>query len=508
MGNNFKEIDQYKTNQDVSLLYNISSILSSTLDLNCIITDIFSVLSDKLGPLKGILLIQSYYDEHEYSKISFAFDPSQSEYSALIKVAKEALLSGKILFIPKLSNGDICFQPSEDEVAAESFICVPIILGKERFGSIIVDCLYKNDQYLKKNIDMFSILALMIGQKLQIVRLIDTEKEALRIENIKLKDELKEKYNIHNMIGKSNQMFQVYETIKQVAKSMATVLVRGESGTGKELVAHAIHYNSNRSTEPFIKINCGAIPEALLESELFGYEKGAFTDASSKKTGKLEAASGGTVFFDEIAELPLLLQVKLLRALQEKEITRLGGLVPISLDIRIIVATNRDLEEMIQLKQFREDLYYRLNVFPMFLPPLRERPADIILLAEHYLERFSKENKKIITSISRKVVAYLCSYGWPGNVRELMNCMERAVILCNGIQIDATHLPPSLQSLGYTAEKNKIEGSLKGQVAAYEEKLIKDTLLAVNGNQTEAARVLHTTPRIIGYKVNLYNITP
>lgn len=506
MGNQFKELDQYNVHKDVSLLYKVSLLLSSNLDLDQVISDIFSIVATTIGTLKAVLLIKSFYNKNDYSKFAFGFEPSSSEYDSFITISKEALASGKILFIPKLSDGDVFYHPCEGNVSEESFICVPIILGKEQFGAIIIDCLYKNDAFLNKNIDIFSILALMIGQKLQIEHLVEIEKEALRNENIKLKNELKEKYNIHNMIGKSNQMFQVYETIKQVAKSTATVLVRGESGTGKELVAHAIHYNSHQQSGSFIKINCGAIPEALLESELFGYEKGAFTDASVKKIGKLEAANGGTVFFDEIAELPLLLQVKLLRALQEKEITRLGGLEPIPLNLRIIAATNRDLEDMVKQKQFREDLYYRLNVFPIFLPPLRERPSDIILLAEHFLEKFSKENKKIITSISRKSIHQLCAYTWPGNVRELMNCMERAVILCNDIQIDTRHLPPRLQDLNPKEENSFGAKSLKEQVSDYEKNIIIDILKTVNGNQTEAARLLGTTPRIIGYKIQLYDI--
>jgi Nif-specific regulatory protein len=505
MGNSFKKLDSFNINEEVSLLFKITTALSSTLDLNETVTEIFSILTEKLGELKAVLLIQASFEKESYSKMPFGFDPSEEEIEFLIRVAAESLQSGKTLFIPRLTEDDIFLGNHEkNEVSEESFICVPIILGDDRFGAIVVDCPYENDRFLKKNIKMFSILAIMIGQELRLARLLNMEKEALRSENVKLKDELKEKYNIHNMIGKSNKMFHVYETIKQVASSTATVLIRGESGTGKELVAHAIHYNSNRSNFPFIKINCGAIPEQLLESELFGHEKGAFTDASIRKIGKLEAANGGTVFFDEIGELPHLLQVKLLRVLQEKEITRVGGLVPIPLNLRILTATNKDLEAMLKENLFREDLYYRLNVFPIYLPGLRERRSDILLLAEHFLERFSKENLKIITSISRESIDRLVSYPWPGNVRELMNCMERAVILCNGIQVDVSHLPPRLQAIEIVESFEDSSDSYKDKILSYEKKIITDALKKSNGNHSEAARLLGTTPRVIGYKVKLF----
>jgi len=506
MGNTYKQLDQFHSNQEVSLFYKISTILTSTLNLNETVSEIFSILSEKLGDFKAVVLVQTTYGDTEYSHMSFGFSPTEEELVALRRLTEEALSIEKTLFIPKLSEDDFYLRDNEqNEISDESFICVPIILGDDKFGAISIDCPYKNDRYLKKNMKVFSVLALMIGQELRISRLLNLEKDALRKENVKLRDELREKYNIHNMIGKSHQMFQVYETIKQVASSNATVLVRGESGTGKELVAHAVHYNSSRSDGPFIKINCGAIPEALMESELFGHEKGAFTDASVQKIGKLEAAKGGTVFFDEVAELPLLLQVKLLRAIQEKEITRIGGLKPIPLNIRIIAATNRNLEDMIEDNTFRKDLYYRLNVFPIFLPALKKRRSDIVLLAEHFLERFSEENNKTITAIARPVVDRLCSYHWPGNVRELMNCIERAVILCNGDVLDVDHLPPSLQDLE-VIPYDEPDASFKEKVENYEKSLLNDALKRAKGNHTKVAKLLKSTPRIVTYKIKTYGL--
>ncbi|MHC4501060.1 MAG: sigma-54 interaction domain-containing protein, partial [Planctomycetota bacterium] len=244
------------------------------------------------------------------------------------------------------------------------------------------------------------------------------------------------------MVGSSSTMQQVYRLIEQVADSNTTVLIRGESGTGKDLVAHAIHYNSPRADKPFVKVNCTALPEALLESELFGHEKGAFTGAIERKLGRFERANGGTIFLDEIGDFPLNLQVKLLRVIQFKEFERLGGYETIKANVRIIVATNKNLEEQIEKALFREDLYYRINVFPIYLPPLRERKDDIMLLADYFLEKLAAANSKDIKRISTPAIEMLTRYHWPGNVRELENCIERAVLLCDGDVIRSEHMPP------------------------------------------------------------------
>ncbi|MBT6120501.1 sigma 54-interacting transcriptional regulator [bacterium] len=346
----------------------------------------------------------------------------------------------------------------------------------------------------------------MVAQEIQLTRLMESEKDKLKKENILLRDELKEKYNIHNMIGTSSSMHHVYENIIQVAASNATVLIRGESGTGKELVANAIHYNSPRNNGPLIKINCSAIPESLIESELFGYEKGAFTDAQETKIGKFETAQGGTLFLDEIGEIPLTLQAKLLRVLQEKEIERVGGIKPIKINVRIITATNRDLEKEVKERTFREDLYYRLNVFPIFIPPLRERKADVILLTEHFLSKYAKENTKSIKRISSMALQLLNSHQWPGNVRELENCIERAVILCNSDTIQATHLPKSMQTVETSSLSEKENLSLEDLVNNFERNIIINSLQDSEFNQSKTAASLKTTIRIIGYKIKKLNI--
>jgi Nif-specific regulatory protein len=299
-------------------------------------------------------------------------------------------------------------------------------------------------------------------------------------------------------------MRQVYEQVAQVAPTNTTVLVRGESGTGKELIAHAIHYNSPRAKKSFIKVSCAALPDTLIESELFGYEKGAFTGAQARKKGRFEMAEGGTLFLDEIGDLNLSTQVKLLRVLQEREFERLGGTETIKVNVRLLVATNKDLEKAIADGVFREDLYYRLNVFTIFVPPLRERKPDVLLLADHFLEKFALEHGKHIKRISTPAIDMLASYHWPGNVRELENCLERAVLVCDGQVVHGHHLSPSLQTAAASGTVTRL--SLAGAVEEYEKDLIQDALKTTRGNRARAAKLLDTTERILSYKVSKYGI--
>jgi len=348
------------------------------------------------------------------------------------------------------------------------------------------------------------VIASMIGQNLRVEYSVLGERERLREENTHLKQELKEKYDFSHIIGNSNAMKLVYEQITQVAKSNATVLLRGESGTGKEMIANAIHYNSLRSKKAFIKINCAAIPETLIESELFGHEKGAFTGADRFKKGRFELADGGTLFLDEIGDLPLQTQIKLLRVLQEREFERIGGTETIKANIRLVTATNKNLEEAIAKGEFREDLYYRLNVFSIFLPSLRERKSDILLLAEHFLEKYEVEHNKRIRRISTPAIDMLMSYHFPGNVRELENAIERAVLVCDANVIHGHHLPPTLQTAEVSGTVTDL--SLDSAVAAFEKAMIQDALKSNSGNVTQTARALDSTQRILGYKIKKYGI--
>ena len=312
--------------------------------------------------------------------------------------------------------------------------------------------------------------------------------------------------HLPNLIGTSGPMQQLYEEVSRVAGTSTTVLIRGESGTGKELVAQAIHDHSPRARKAFVKVNCAALPETLVESELFGHERGAFTGAEQRKKGRFELASGGTLFLDEIGELSPGMQVKLLRVLQEREFERVGGTDPVRVDVRVIAASNRDLEQARANLSFREDLYYRLNVFPIFIPPLRARKADLVPLADHFAARFAGEHAKTIRQISTAAIDLLFRYDWPGNVRELENTIERAVLLADGEVIDAQHLPPAIR----TAEPahTVVSTSLSGAVQAFERSLIENALRSTDGNRSRAARLLSTTERVLSYKARKYGIDP
>ncbi|MDR2536163.1 MAG: sigma 54-interacting transcriptional regulator [Treponema sp.] len=306
------------------------------------------------------------------------------------------------------------------------------------------------------------------------------------------------------IVGTSSAMRGLYEMLTQVAPSDATVLIMGESGTGKELVAAELHRLSKRSHETLVKINCGALPESIIESELFGHEKGAFTGATAQRKGRFELAHRGALFLDEIGELPLRIQVKLLRVLQERELERVGGTGTIKVDVRLIAATNRNLEEEVRAGRFREDLYYRLNVFPLQVPPLRERKSDIVLLADYFAEKYAKKNNKLIKRISMPAIDLLTSYSWPGNVRELENCIERGVILSADMVIHSYNLPPSLQSAVST--KTEPTATLEAALSRLEKELILEALKISGGNMSAAARRLGITERQIGLRVHHYGI--
>jgi Nif-specific regulatory protein len=307
-----------------------------------------------------------------------------------------------------------------------------------------------------------------------------------------------------DIIGTSKKMRSLHEMIAQVAPSDATVLITGESGTGKELVAAELYRLSKRSGEALIKINCAALPESIIESELFGHEKGAFTGATSQRKGRFELAHRGTIFLDEIGDLSPQIQVKLLRVLQERELERVGGTATIKVNVRLIAATNRNLEEAVSRGSFREDLYYRLNVFPLHVPPLRERKSDIVLLADHFAEKYAEKNGKLIKRISTPAIDLLISYSWPGNVRELENCIERAVILSTDTVIHSYNLPPSLQSAVSTHTEPTT--TLKAALSRMEKELIVEALKISGGNMAAAARQLGITERQMGLRVHHYGI--
>jgi len=344
--------------------------------------------------------------------------------------------------------------------------------------------------------------------RLMISRFLSTR--ALQTEVQYLRKEVDKNFSFGNIIGKSEVMREIFTVIRQVADSKSTVVILGESGTGKELAARAIHHNSNRRNYPFVTINCAAIPETLIESELFGHEKGAFTNAIERKLGRFEIAHQGTLFLDEIGELSLATQAKTLRFLEEREFTRVGGSKTIKVDVRLIAATNKDLTQLIKKGLFREDLYYRINVVPIVLPPLRERREDIPLLLDHFVEKFSAENRKQITGISKEALEILKNYEWPGNVRELENLMERVITLTMNSHIEPDELPFSLVNMPklYGLKESIMNGKvtlIEGE-EKFEREIIEDALRKANYVQSHAADMLGISRRILKYKMDKFGI--
>jgi Nif-specific regulatory protein len=388
-------------------------------------------------------------------------------------------------------------RPRQDSTG----VSAPIVLERRNVGAVALAYAIGPHHDVERASAFVSLLAAMVAQAVAADQRLEQERQRLQDE---VGDLNPAGPVLSKLVGTSGPLGQVRTLVAQVAPSNTTVILRGESGTGKGLIAFAIHRNSPRAKKPFITVSCAALPRELIESELFGYEKGAFTGADTLKKGRLEMAQGGTLFLDEVGELPPEVQVKLLRVLQEREFERLGGTQTISLDVRVLAATNRNLDKAIAAGQFREDLYYRLSVFPIFVPPLRERKADVLLLADHFLEKFAREHGKQVARISTPAIDMLMSYHWPGNVRELSNAIERAVVICDGGVIHSHHLPPTLQ----TAESSGTGSnrSLQELVEAVEKDALQDALKSARGNRATAARLLRTTRRILNYRLKNYGI--
>jgi len=493
----------------LSTLLEASQALSSTLNLKAALHRVLEVLGHHHGALRSAVVL---LDETSGRPEVEATDDGNGRGPRLrtpviTGIVTRVLESGRPVVVPQVSRepllngGATRPQPPEHELG---HVCVPIPFNRKAVGVISVDLAFKPDRDYERYVKFLRIVASMISQSIKVQRLIEAERQVLVDENTHLRQELRERYDFSNILGTSGPMRQIYEQIAQVARGNTTVLIRGESGTGKELIAHAIHYNSLRANRPFVKVSCAALPESLIESELFGYEKGAFTGAESMKKGRFELAEGGTLFMDEIGELNSGTQVKLLRVVQEREFERLGGTTTLRVNVRLVTATNKDLERAITTAAFREDLYYRLNVFTIFVPPLRERKSDLPLLADHFLEKLSREHGKTVKRISTPAIDMLMSYHWPGNVRELANALERAVVVCDGHVVHAHHLPPSLPT--GEASNTVTRLTLREALSAYEKDLMLDALKSARGVRSKAARLLSTTERIFNYKVKRYGI--
>ncbi len=410
---------------------------------------------------------------------------------------------GSPLIIPNLRNEPLFLNKTESRIDKNgiSFLCVPIKFKGDSIGVLSVDRIFKDtDITIDEDIRVLEIIASIIAQYVILWKHYQESEQ----ERENLKFELKGRYSLPNIIGTSDRMQEVFEAVHRVADSKATVILYGESGTGKELIAKAIHYMSPRVKLPFIKFNCASIPEGLLESELFGHEKGAFTGAISARKGRFELAHGGTLLLDEVGDLPLNLQPKILRVLQEREFERVGGEKTMKVDVRLIAATSRNLEELVSKGKFREDLFYRLNVVPIFMPSLRERREDIPLLVEFFLKRFNKENNKNV-SISPDALRVLADYHWPGNVRELENTIERLVVMSGRKSINADDLPMNMKMPSHNDVLQK--ESLQAGIQDIEKSSILDALEKTGWVQAKAARLIGLTPRQIGYKMKKYGLS-
>jgi Nif-specific regulatory protein len=493
----------------LTTLIESGQLLADTRNLKAAISRVLDTLAQHHRFIRSFVVIHDKETDKLQTEAAHGFTSRHSGFRLGEGIIGQVAKSGKPVVIPKINREPLLqipfFKQSNSSRSREhSLVCVPIIVNRKSVGVFGAELVYKAERNYDRHIKFMSVIASMIAQALKVEYLIASEKQRLLDENIHLKQELRDKYDFGHIIGTSNPMRQVFEQVTQVARTNTTVILRGESGTGKELIAHAIHYNSHRANAPFVKVSCAAIPETLLEAELFGHEKGAFTGAHGRKKGRFELANGGTLFLDEIGDLSLSTQVKLLRVLQEREFERLGGTETIKVDVRLITATNKDLEKAIKANQFRGDLYYRLNVFSIFIPPLRERKSDILLLAEHFLEKYEHKHGKRIRRISTPAIDMLMSYHWPGNVRELENAIERAVLVCDTNVLHGHHLPPTLQTAEGSDTITRL--TLAASVEAYEKDLIQDALKTTRGNKAKTAKLLDTTERIIGYKIKRYGI--
>jgi len=495
----------------LAMLMEVSQALTGTLNLPAGLYAVLEVLERRCGAVRGAVALLEEDSGLLAVEASLGYPAGRSRVRYRIGegVTGAVAESGAPAVVPKVSGEPRFLHRAADRAQRTeetTFLCVPIVLDGATAGTLGIELVWHPDREPERWIKALRIAAGMISQALRIQRLIDLERRKLVEENTQLRQELQERYEFTHLIGTSGPMRRVFEQIAQVVGTGATVLIRGESGTGKELIAHALHHHSPRAGKPFVRVNCAALPETLVESELFGYERGAFTGAQARRKGRFELADGGTLFLDEIGELSPSTQAKLLRVIQEREFERLGGTATIPVDVRLITATNKNLESALGAGSFREDLYYRLNVFAICVPPLRERKSDVLLLADHFLEKYARLHGRSIKRISTPAIDMLVSYHWPGNVRELENTIERAVLVADGDVIHGHHLSPILQTA--EASGTVVSGSLAEAVEVFESNLIQDALKTTRGNRARAARLLSSTERIVNYKIRRYGIDP
>ncbi len=499
---------------ELPMLFEISQMLNNSQNIKQGLDAILALVAQYMSTERVIVTILNR--ENSNILIERGFNLSdEAKARGIYKIGEGAIgkvvKTGEPIIIPKILKDSTYLNKTKSKMLTSdrkhiSFVCVPVKVEDQITGTLSVDLVYHEKLDLSEHVRILTIIGGMIAQYVSSRQKRMEEMDRLREENLSLHLELKEKSISSNMIGNSGKMHEVYKLIERVANTNATVLIRGESGVGKELIADAIHYNSPRADKTLIKVNCSALPESLIESELFGHEKGSFTGADKQRKGRFELAEGGTLFLDEIGDLPALTQVKLLRTLQEKVFERVGGGEPIKADVRIIAATNRNLEQAIERGDFREDLFYRLNVFPIYVPPLKERVNDIPALVDHFIQKCNFENFTEIKRISSSAIDMLMVYHWPGNIRELENCIERACIMSSDGVLRSHNLPPTLQTA--TSSGTETQGTLSAILERVEKQMIIETLILKRGNMAKTADQLGITERIMGLRIKKYNIDP
>jgi Nif-specific regulatory protein len=445
-----------REDRELGLLTRMGDVLGTALEPQSFFEQTIEALANELGMVRGTLVLLDKTVNR--LKIAAAHglsaaERARGEYAIGEGVTGHVVETGVPEVIPDVSQDTRFLNRTAtrkiDAAHPIAFICVPIKVDEEVVGALSIDRPFAVGSMLDKDLRILLIVASIISQVLKINRMIHLEKDEILVRDERALEELRRRYRLENLVGQSRSIERVLSTAATAAKSRATILITGDTGTGKELVANVVHYNSNRASGPLIKVNCGALPETLLESELFGHVKGAFTGAIESRKGRFEMADGGTLFLDEVAEMSPRLQVKLLRVLQEKEFEPVGGAQTVRVDVRVVAATSKDLKQEIQKGRFREDLYYRLNVIPIHLPPLRERRDDIPLLVHYFMDKYNKLNDKKVSRISQKVLDLLIEYPWPGNVRELENCIERGIVMSPGNVLSADFLPEEIVSLNH-----------------------------------------------------------
>ena len=501
--------------KELQVLYKISQTVSARQqDVSELLNEVLQILEQEMGVLRGTLTLRNAGSDILNIETSCGLsdrEMQRGQYELGEGITGRVAQTGEMELVADVSQSpDFLNRTKARDDEEIAFICVPIIHHKEVIGTISFDLPMMEEAELNAYAQFIEHVAQILASAVSTIREEVEERNALESENEMLRRQLGGRYSIDNMVGNCNAMRMIYEQIVQVADSTATVLVRGESGTGKELIARAIHFNSPRKNNTFVSVNCAALPENLIESELFGHEKGAFTGAQQQRKGRFELANGGTIFLDEIGDISPAVQVRLLRVLQEKSFERVGGNETITVNVRVIAATSRNLEEEMAKETFREDLFYRLNVFPIHLPPLRERKSDILLLADHFLQKYSGLYDKPMKRISTSAINMIMAYHWPGNVRELENCIERAVLTSADGVVHGFNLPPSLQTseetrTGFIPEEG---ANLKQMVEGYEREILIDALKKHRGNAAAVARYLATTQRIINYRIKNLGIEP